>query len=221
MASKSRKEPTMVDTSKFTDQDKALGYRLTMMGRNVYVTEPMKKYAIEKLAKIDRFHNHIMELHVTLDIQKLEHSCVIILYFDHFKVKVSSSSTDMYASIDKAVDKLQSKIRRWKSRIQDHHKKAKKVIDMQINVLGRPFETLEEINAEIEFENKQHLVDEYRPPKIIGNDKRHLKILTAEEAVMKMELSDDPFLIFRAEEDQKLKVIYRRSDGNYGIILPE
>ena len=90
----------------------------------------MKNYAIEKLSKIDRFHTHVTELHVTLDIQKLEHICTIILKFDHFKVKVACTSTDMYASIDKAVDKLKSKIQRWKSRIQDHHKKAMKVVDM-------------------------------------------------------------------------------------------
>lgn len=211
----------MVDKSKFAEQEAALGYRLTIIGRNVYVTEPMKTYAFDKISKIDRFHNHVMDLHVTLDIQKLEHSCVIILSFDHFRVKVSASSTDMYASIDKAVDKLQSKIRRWKSRIQDHHKKALSVTDMQINVLQRPYDAVEEFNEEIEIASKKTLADDYRPPKIIGADTRPLKTLTTEEAIMKMELSDDNFMIFRGEEDKKLKVIYRRKDGHYGIILPE
>jgi putative sigma-54 modulation protein len=91
----------------------------------------------------------------------------------------------------------------------------------KINVLGRPFDTVDDYNEEIESENKIEIIDEYRPPKIIGNDKRTLKFLTAEEAIMKMELSGDPFMIFRGEEDRKLKVIYRRNDGNYGIILPE
>ncbi|HNA61720.1 MAG TPA: ribosome-associated translation inhibitor RaiA [Rhabdochlamydiaceae bacterium] len=211
----------MVDKEKFAEQEEALGYRLTIMGRNVYVTEAMKNYAFDKLSKIDRFHNHVLDLHVTLDIQKLEHSCVIILSFDHFRVKVAASSTDMYASIDKAVDKLQAKIRRWKSRIQDHHKKAMSAIDMQINVLQSPFDSLQEINEEIEISNKRSILDEYRPPKVIGADTRPLKTLTTEEAIMKMELSDDNFMIFRGEEDRKLKVIYRRRDGNYGIILPE
>lgn len=211
----------MVDKEKFAQQEEALGYRLTIMGRHVYVTEAMKNYAFDKLSKIDRFHNHVLDLHVTLDIQKLEHSCVIVLSFDHFRVKVSASSTDMYASIDRAVDKLQSKIRRWKGRIQDHHKKALSATDMKINVLQRPFDNLEEINEEIELSNMKSLIDEYRPPKIIGAETRSLKTLTTEEAIMKMELSDDNFMIFRGEEDLKLKVIYRRKDSNYGIILPE
>ena len=45
-----------------------------------------------------------------------------------------------------------------------------------------------------------------------------LKTLTQEEAIMKMEITDDPFLIFRSEEDQKIKVIYRREDRNYGLV---
>jgi putative sigma-54 modulation protein len=211
----------MVDKSKFDAQEEALGNRITINGRGVFVTEAMKTHALDKLSKLDHFHAHVTELHVTLEIQKLEHTCTIVMKFDHFKVKVACSSTDMYASIDKAVDKLKSKITRWKSRIQDHHKKGLKVVDMEVNVLGRPFESLEEFNEEIESENKKESMDEYCTPKIIGNDKRSMKCLTAEEAIMKMELSDDPFMIFRGEEDRKLKVIYRRKDGNYGLILPE
>jgi len=210
----------MVDKAKFIEEE-ALGYPINIIGRNVYVTEGMKNYAIDKLSKIEKFHNHIMEIHVTMDIQKMEHSVVIILRFDHFKLKVAASSTDMYASIDKAVDKLQAQIRRWKSKIQDHHSKSVSVTDMQVNVLRRPYNDLEEINAQIEAENNRAEIAEYMTPKIIGTDTRPLKTLTMEEAVMKMELSGDHFLLFRSEEDRKLKVIYRRSDGNFGMILPE
>jgi len=210
----------MVDKSKFAEAE-ALGYRIDILGRNVYVTEAMKNYAFEKLSKIDRFHNHVLDMHVTLDIQKLEHTVTIVLHFSHIKIKVSAASTDMYASIDKAVDKLQAQLRRWKSKIQDHHKRGVSITDMQINVLGRPYDALEEINAEIEAANQRAEVEEYRPHKIIGTDSRPLKTLTMDEAIMKMELSGDEFLLFRGEEDQKLKVIYRRADGNYGIILPE
>lgn len=209
----------MPDKTKFIEEES--GYRLTVVGRGVYVTDAMKNYALEKLSKIDRFHQHTIDLHVILDIQKLEHRCEVILIFDHFRVKVSAKSTDMYASIDRAVDKLQTKIRRWKNRIQDHHKKGISFTDMQINILQRPYDFVEEFNAEIEYAQKQSLADVYRPPKILGRETRALKILTDEEAIMKMELSDDVFMIFRGEEDRKLKVIYRRSDGNYGIIFPE
>lgn len=210
----------MVDKTKFAAEE-ALGYRITIVGRNLYVTDAMKNYAMEKISKIDRFHSHVLDVHVNLDIQKFEHSAIIVLKFNHFKIKVSAVSTDMYASIDKAVDKLQSQLRRWKGKIQDHHKKPMNVIDMQVNVLQRPYSDLDEINAEIESANHKSEIDEYKPHRIIGTDKRPLKTLMTDEAVMKMELSGDPFLVFRCEEDRKLKVIYRRNDGNYGLILAE
>ncbi len=210
----------MVDKAKFAAEE-ALGYRITIVGRNLYVTDAMKNYAMEKISKIDRFHSQVLDVHVNLDIQKFEHSAIIVLKFNHFKIKVSAVSTDMYASIDKAVDKLQAQLRRWKSKIQDHHKKPMNVIDMQVNVLQRPYSDLDEINAEIESANNKSEIDEYKPHRIIGTDKRPLKTLTTDEAVMKMELSGDPFLLFRCEEDRKLKVIYRRKDGNYGLILAE
>lgn len=211
----------MVDKAKFTEQEKALGLRISILGRNVYVTDSMKDYAFEKISKIERFHNHIMDIHVTMDVQKMEQSVTIMLHLEHLRVKVSASSTDMYASIDKAIEKLQEKIRRWKSRIQDHHRKSRSVVDMQVNVLKRPFTDIELINESIEIENAAEAMQEFELPQIIGTDTRPMKMLTTEEAIMKMELSDDNFMLYRGEEDQKLKVIYRRSDGNYGLILPE
>lgn len=208
----------MVDKHKF-EEEESLGYNISIVGRNIQVTEAMKNYAWEKLAKVERLHAHIMDLHMTLDIQKLEHVCTIVTKFDHFKVKVQASSNDMYASIDKAIDRLQMKLRRWKERIQEHTQKKLNVVDLKVNVLQRPYNEIEEYNAEIEAAEKQKMSSVL--PKIIGTETRALKTLTADEAVMKMDLSDDNFLIFRNEIDRKLNVIYRRSDGNYGVILVE
>ena len=92
---------------------------------------------------------------------------------------------------------------------------------MQVNVLQRPYDEVDEINAAIEAINVKKETDKLKPPKIIGTETKPLKMLTVEEAVMKMDLSGDHFLLFRCEEDQKLKVLYRRTDGHYGLIQPE
>jgi putative sigma-54 modulation protein len=210
----------MVAKNKFKEEDE-LGYRVDIVGRNIEITDPIRAYIFDKLAKIERFHNHIMHVHLTLEIQKVDHSCIIILKIDHTQVKCRADSSDMYASIDRAIDRLQSLLSRYKSRIQDHHKKKLSVIDMKVNVLHRPFSEVEDINAEIEEVNTEKRVAAYTPPKVIGNEVRPLKMLTTDEAVMKIELSGDNFLIFRNEEDQKLKVLYRRTDGHYGLIQPE
>ena len=207
----------MVDKRKFIEEE-AQGYNINITGRNVAVTEAMKNYAWDKLSKLERFHTHIMDMQIILDIQKIEHSCTIILKWNHFKVKVHASSTDMYASIDKAMDRMQTKLRRWKKRIQMHHHKGVPMTDLRVNVLQRPYDEVEEFNEEIEAERRKEMEATLLPPKVIGRDTRILKELTIQEALMKMDLSEDPFLIFRDESDRNLKVIYRREDGNFGVI---
>jgi putative sigma-54 modulation protein len=210
----------MAAKNRFKEED-AAGYRVDIIGRNIEITEAIRLYVWDKLSKIERFHNHIMHLHMALEIQKLEHACAIVLKIDHTQVKCQANSTDMYASIDRAIDRLHSLLSRYKSRIQDHHQKKSSVIDMQVNVLHRPYNEIEEINAAIEEMNVKEKMDVYTAPKIIGTETKPLKVLTIEEALMKMDLSGDSFLIFRAEEDMKLKVLYRRRDGHYGLIQPE
>ncbi|CUI16019.1 conserved hypothetical protein [Candidatus Protochlamydia naegleriophila] len=193
-------------------------YNIKITGRQVEITDSMKDYAMEKISKIERFMNRIIDINVVMDIQKIDHRVEIILKAGHTKITSQASTQDMYASIDKAVAKLEAQIRRYKSKIQDHHAKSLAIIDMNVNVLRRPTAE-EELELEIE-EEEGELNGEETVHEIVKQEKRPLKTLTYDEAVMKMELSQDAFLIFKSEEDQKLKVIYRRQDGHYGIIEP-
>ena len=207
----------MVNKDKFAEEE-GLGYNIYIVAKNFQLTEPMRKHIWDKLTKIERFHNHIMDVHVMLEIQKVEHDCSITCHFNHIKVKVDARSTDMYASIDKAIDKLQTLFGKWKGKLQDYHKKPMKMVDLSVNVFRRPApDDVEEINREIEAENMKR----WMPHKIIANETRILKILSTEEAIMKMELSSDPFLLYRDDDDKKLKLIYRREDENYGVIQAE
>lgn len=207
----------MVDKEKFAEEE-ALGYNIYIIGKNIQLTDPMRKHIWDKLVKIERFHNHIMDVHVTLEIQKVEHVCVIVCFFNHFKVKVEARSTDMYASIDRAIQKLQFLFRKWKGKIQDYHNRPMKMVDMSVNVYRRPpMDPTEEVNQAIEAENLKN----WMAGKILATESQVLKTLTLEEAIMKMELSQDPFMLFRDESDKKLKLIYRREDEHYGVVQAE
>jgi len=195
-------------------------YDITVTGRNVQVTDSMKDYAMEKIMKIERFTDRIIDVSVIMDIQKLDHRVDIIIKVDHIKIKSHAITTDMYASIDMAVDKIESQLRRYKTKLQDHQAKGVSTIDMNVNVL-RPLEIEEEINVEIDDENRRRSESQYKRHEIVKQKTRPLKVLTFDEAIMKMELSGDVFMVFRHEEDMKLKVIYRRPDGNFGVIEPE
>jgi putative sigma-54 modulation protein len=193
-------------------------YNVTVKGPHIVVTAPLQDYAIEKINKIERFSPRLIEVAVNMDVQKLEHKVDIIMRYDSILIKSQGNSTDMYASIDIAVDKLQSQIRRYKDKIQDHHARALKSIDMHVNVfLPHQNDEVAEVNEGIEAANTEWL--HFNQP--VTAEKRPLKLLRLDEAMMHLELSKDTFLIYRAEEDLKLKVIYLRKDGNYGVIEPE
>lgn len=198
------------------------GYSIEVVGRNVLVTDAMRDYAIEKISKIERLSNRIIDVVIALEVQKLEQRCDIIMRVGHLKIKSHAATDNIYVSIDKAVDKLEAQLNRYKNRIQDHHAKPLEVVDMNVNVYRSPSEEiLKEVNEDIEEETIRRKFDEFRPGEVVSQEKKVLKFLTNDEAILKMELSGDAFLIFRSEVDRKLKVIYRRKDGNYGIVEPE
>lgn len=195
---------------------------IAVTGKNVQVTEAMKQYAIEKVSKIERFSHRIIDVKVTMDIQKLDHRVDIVLKVDHIKIKSQAISENMYTSIDKAIHRILEQLRRYKTKIRDHQTKGIKSVDMNVNVI-RPslIADILETNEDIEAENQRRLIEEYRPHEIVSKETLPLKVLSYEDAVMKMELSGDVFMVFRSEQDKKLKVIYRRNDGNFGVIEPE
>lgn len=200
-------------------QEQLDGYRIAVTGRNVHVTDAMKNYAMEKIAKIERFTDRLIEVSVIMDIQKVEQRVEIILKSPQLKIASHAASNDMYASIDRAFERIETQLRRYKSRIKTHQARPHSVVDMEVNVFKAPTDgDLVDLNAEIEEANEKELIAAYRPRQIVSQDTYPLKTLSHEEAIMKMELSLDPFLIFRCEEDQKIKVMYRRKDENYGVV---
>lgn len=197
-------------------------YSVTITGRHVHVTDAMKSYAMEKLYKLERLSDRIVEIHVTMDIQRHEQRVDIKMAVSNLIIKSQASTDDMYASIDQAVHKLEKQLKRYKRKIQDHHGRHLSVIDMNVNVIRAPADiTEQEANEEIESENGRRFEEEFKKHEVVRRETIPLKTLSTDEAVMKMELSGDAFLIFRDESDRLLKVMYRRKDRNYGIIETE
>jgi len=177
---------------------------------------------LKKSQKIERFSDRISDIAIILEVQKLDQRVDVVIKVNQTKIKSQAISEDMYTSIDKAVHKLESQLIRYKDKLQEHQAKGVSTIDMQVNVL-RPIPEAEllDINDDIEVENKKRLIDKYTPHKIVSRETTPLKALTDGEALMKMDLSGDAFMIYRAEDTQRIKIIYRRKDNNFGVIQPE
>jgi putative sigma-54 modulation protein len=193
-------------------------YNIAIVGKNVKITPPIQKYIFEKLNKVERLTDHILDVYVTLEVQKLSHRVHILMKFFHFQIVVKADTEDMYASIDQAVGKLVALIRKYKTKLQDHHKKELSTVEMNVKIFERGADVIEEINDEIEEANLQEDQEKYKLHEVKKVETMPLKMLTQDEAIMKMELSGQHFLIYKGQEDQKIKVIYRREDDNFGVV---
>jgi putative sigma-54 modulation protein len=180
-------------------------------GRHIHVTDGMKQHAIDKISKLDKIGDRIIDVHVTMDIQKLSHRCDIMMKYGQTFIRSHADTTDMYVSIDQAVSKLNRQLRRYRHRLKQHH--AKKY-EMEEEELPVTVYSIAEFLAEEEEEEEFIEV----PHKVVASEARKLKLLNEDEAIMKMELSQDRFMVYRSEEDRQIKIIYRREDENYGII---
>ncbi len=198
-----------------------LEYPVQIVGRHVAVTESMKDYALEKLSKIDHLGGHVLDATIVMDIQKLNHSVDFQINLNGSLIRVTSLSQDMYASIDAAIHRLKIKLRRYLDRLHDHHKQTRQEWAMEEEIVHSAF--LDEYNDAIEESRLQDIEISLRPGVVVSHRKPAIKLLRQDEAVMKMDLSEQSFLVYRDEVSHRLRIIYRKDDQkHYGIFdLPQ
>jgi putative sigma-54 modulation protein len=183
---------------------------ITVTGRHVSVTPPIKEYArkkIENLAGIE--FPHILEAHVILDVEKkFRHIAEVVLVCNsHITIEASEVTEDLYASIDKVADKCARQMRKFKTKIQDHRPRSRKARAV----------TLDEHIISPEFHDED---ESARPPHPIRKEKLDLKPMFVDEAALQMELSERQFLVFLNADSEKINVMYRRKNGDFGLIVP-
>jgi putative sigma-54 modulation protein len=167
-------------------------------GEKLKITNSLKDYVTEKLRKIEKYlvNPDDIETKVLMSSKKLEKKIEITLYLKNYIVRAEEINIDMYAAIDLVVEKLEKQIIKYKSKISEKHNK--KIIEND------------------EFEDNEAIEEE-----IVKIKKIFLKPMNKEEATTQMELLSHTFFMFKDSEDLKIKVIYKRKDGNYGIIESE
>ncbi|ODM26772.1 ribosome hibernation-promoting factor, HPF/YfiA family [Acetivibrio mesophilus] len=174
--------------------------KFKVTGKNIVVTEALKEMAIKKVGKLDKYFRRDAEAHITMSVQKNRHIVEVTIPFEGGLLRAEEDNQDMYASIDKVVDSLERQIRRNKTKLE------KKVHD-----------------GSLRFENFNFDDDAEEEPKfeIVRTKKFAIKPMTVEEAVLQMNLLGHEFFMFSNAETLEANVVYRRKDGNYGLIEPE
>ena len=180
--------------------------QVVITGRHLEITEQIKTYVEKKMQRLEKYFNHILEAHVILTIEKHRQIAEVNIDANGLKIASQEETTDIFASIDNVVDKLERKLNRYKERITRHRKKNRGT--KEIGFLYGMIEP-EEFEQEI------------REPQIIKSNRFAVKPMSIDEAAMQLDLSDLTFLVFMNDKSNEVNVIYHRNDGNYGLIEPE
>ncbi len=175
---------------------------IQFVGKNVEVTDALREVTEKKLSKLEKFFKDEIEGTVTFSTEKNDKTIEVTINIPGTIIRAEETSDDMYASIDKAVDVLERQMRKYKTRLQKKYREGDTI----------RFENVRSLEKEETEDDK---------PKIVRRKRFNIKPMNHEEAVLQMELLGHNFFVFRDGETFEMSVIYKRKDGNYGLIEPQ
>jgi len=185
--------------------------QLNITFRHMDPIDSLKNYAQEKVEKANKYLDRAGEANVVLSLERHLHQADITLTSGPFVLRGREKSEDMYASIDKAMDRIEKQLRRYKDRLKNHNRRER-----------MPQYIHEESEVHIRHDVMEVSVAEESGialnPRVIKTNEFVTKPMTVDEAVMQMDLLDNDFIVFTNTQSAELNVIYRRKDGHYGLI---
>ncbi len=185
---------------------------INIKGKHFEVTEALSSYLDKKLQKLERHFHDLREAVVTLSVQRGMHVVEVQLEGDGITLRAEERHiSDMYESIDKVVEKLESRITKFKGKLHGKtiHEGPKEKTFIKDNLRTEAFGE----------EGEEGEIDE--EPGVVRTKRFAMKPMTPEEAAQRMELLHHTFFVFRNAQNEDVNVVYKRDDGNYGLIEPE
>lgn len=165
----------------------------------------LKKYANKRFKKLGKYvsHSDVAELKVNLMVEKFRQKADVVLIADNIHLSAFETSEDMYSSIDLVLDKLEAQLRKLREKMKNRGKKAMPNKMVQMDYLS--------------FNDKDS--GDWTPT-IVGRDAYEPKPMSIDEAAMQLDSGDAEFLVFRNSETEGINVIYKRRNGDFGLIDP-
>jgi putative sigma-54 modulation protein len=171
--------------------------------RNLEPSDALKSYVQERTARLTKYIDRPMESQVTLSVQKFHQNVEVVINVNGIRIAGTESHEDMYAAIDLVMDKIERQVKKYREKIRRHKPSS-----------GRELKWRREVYVQESFEDD-------RSPVIVKTENYWVKPMSVDEAAMQMDLSQLDFLVFNNASGQSVNVIYRRKDGNYGLIVPQ
>ena len=175
--------------------------KIKITGKNMDITDALKEITFKKIGRLDKYFQGDVDTNVTFSVEKNRQIIEVTINLPGTILRAEEYSDDMYTSIDKAVDVLERQIRKYKTKLQKRYKNGETIRFENIEPMPKPKE--EDI------------------PKLVKVKRFAMKPMDAEEAILQMELLRHNFFVFMNGETDEVNVVYKRKDGNYGLIEPE
>lgn len=177
---------------------------IRIKSRNIELTDALREYTLDKIKKVRKYFDGILEMEVELTYEKnpsisQNHIAEVTVFTKGPLIRAVVASPDMYASIDQVVDKLERQIKKYKGKLIDRTQQPRST----------------EPVADLDNNSRSG-----REPKIVKVKQFAVKPMTPEEAALQMELLGHDFYVFTNSETEEINVVYRRKDDNYGLIEP-
>ncbi len=174
-------------------------------GRRIDITAPLKAFTESKVHKLERFIDGITDIHVTLSVQKYRQRAEVNVHSrGNTYLTAVEESEDLYGSIQQAIEKIEAQAKKKSSkRVGKHRRGARQ--EGTFDVIAR---------------DRGEATDEDSGPRVVQSHRFVIKPLSVEDAVVEIDASDAEFLVFRNAVNERVNVLYRRPDGNYGLIDP-
>ena len=163
-------------------------------GEKIQVTDSIKDYIKDKLSKMDKYLENPddIEAKVLIKVKGVEQRVEVTIQTKGYFLRAEEVHSDLYAAIDLIVDKLERQIRKYKTKLLDKSRQE---------------------NIQDTFDIEENIEEE-----IVKRKKIYLKPMDEEEAIMQMELLGHTFFVFKNTDTDNICIIYKRHDGNYGLI---
>ncbi|MCG0275598.1 MAG: ribosome-associated translation inhibitor RaiA [Thermosediminibacteraceae bacterium] len=177
--------------------------KVTVSGKNIEITPALREYAEKKIGKLGKHLNYLnndnLEAQVTLHVQKERHIVEVTIPVNDIILRGEEETQDMYSAIDLVAEKLEKQIEKYKTKITKALRK-----DFPKNIVA--------------LQDEEHEEEEL---KVVKVKRFAVKPMNVEEAILQMNLLGHNFFVFTNAETEQINVVYKRKDGDYGLIVPE
>lgn len=165
--------------------------------RHVEPTDGLRQHAEEKIQRLRKFLRRPIEAHVTLSVIKHRHVAEVQLSADHLNLTATEETADLYSAIDLATTKLERQLKKHVAKHKEHKGGDSAGVKAGAARAGEG------------------------RGRVIRAQRVAVKPMSVDEAVTQLGMQKSDFLLFKNAANETLSVIYRRKDGNYGLIVPE